>query len=388
MNIGIISFWDDQSNYGQILQCFALQKFLRNMNHRPFHVKYVEGGGKRQKIANFAYVLFHGYLFDWIKSKRGAKRDDRYVELNRLQAREDEMHPRDFDGFRDRHLTFTRETYRISDLCARPPEADCYICGSDQIWAYPDAGYMLDFGPRGVKRIAYAASMGGNALADRIQRSRFARRLKRLDIVSLRENDGVEVCREAGRKDAFLAPDPVFLLPAEEYRSIAKRGSADGEYVLVYLLGNEIDVDVREIFSFARSRGLDVKYVTSKGRFDEFPKTYPSIEEWLGLMDAAKYVVTNSFHGMALSIILNKDFAVLPLSGERASMNSRITTTLEHYGLSERMEWERTRDSFDGERIDYSAINLKLRRQREHYKELFAKWLGEAEGGDSPKEAE
>ena len=225
-------------------------------------------------------------------------------------------------------------------------------------------------------------------MADRIQRSRFARRLKRLDIVSLREKDGVEVCREAGRKDAFLAPDPVFLLPAEEYRSIAKRGSADGEYVLVYLLGNEIDVDVREIFSFARSRGLDVKYVTSKGRFDEFPKTYPSIEEWLGLMDAAKYVVTNSFHGMALSIILNKDFAVLPLSGERASMNSRITTTLEHYGLSERMEWEKTRDSFDGERIDYSAINLKLRRQREHYKELFAKWLGGAEGGDSPKEAE
>ena len=136
--------------------------------------------------------------------KGGAKRDDRYAELNRLQAREDEMHPRDFDGFRDRHLTFTRETYRISDLCARPPEADCYICGSDQIWAYPDAGYMLDFGPRGVRRIAYAASMGGNDLADRIQRSRFARRLKRLDIVSLREKDGVEVCREAGRKDAFL----------------------------------------------------------------------------------------------------------------------------------------------------------------------------------------
>ena len=40
MKIGIITFWQSNDNYGQALQCFALQKQLISMGHTPFLIKY------------------------------------------------------------------------------------------------------------------------------------------------------------------------------------------------------------------------------------------------------------------------------------------------------------------------------------------------------------
>ena len=39
MKIGTITFWDSEENYGQILQCFALVRFLNNLGHNAVLVK-------------------------------------------------------------------------------------------------------------------------------------------------------------------------------------------------------------------------------------------------------------------------------------------------------------------------------------------------------------
>ena len=40
MRIGIMTYWSSKENYGQLLQCFALQQFLKKMGHSPFLIKY------------------------------------------------------------------------------------------------------------------------------------------------------------------------------------------------------------------------------------------------------------------------------------------------------------------------------------------------------------
>lgn len=40
MKIGILTFWWSEDNYGQQLQAYALQKYLRNAGHDAFLIRY------------------------------------------------------------------------------------------------------------------------------------------------------------------------------------------------------------------------------------------------------------------------------------------------------------------------------------------------------------
>ena len=170
-------------------------------------------------------------------------------------------------------------------------------------------------------------------------------------------------------------PDPSFLLEAGDYRKITSRLNFPDkdEYILLYLLGNPIDITTEEIFDWAKKNNIGVKYVTAQGRTDEFPKIYPNVDEWMGLIDNAKYVITNSFHGMAMSIIFNKRFMVIPVSGSFSRMNGRIFDTLKHFDLNDRIY----KDSFDSitSYIDYSRVNSILESDRATIKKYFKEWL-------------
>ena len=82
---------------------------------------------------------------------------------------------------------------------------------------------------------------------------------------------------------------------------------------------------------------MEVKYVSSQGRVDSFKKEYPTIEDWIQLIENAKYVITNSFHGMAFSIIMNAPFIVIPLAGSFVRMNGRIYDILSMLKLKSRI---------------------------------------------------
>ena len=40
MKIGIMTFWWSNDNYGQLLQCYALQKYLRDLGHDAYLIRY------------------------------------------------------------------------------------------------------------------------------------------------------------------------------------------------------------------------------------------------------------------------------------------------------------------------------------------------------------
>lgn len=329
MKIGVITFSESKDNYGQLLQCYAMQEYLRKKGHEPFLIRYHDTpivnntGFKAKKI--FTYLCkFPQYLSWFINQRKIRKQNNDYESKANFEKR-------DFAGFLNRHIDCTK-IYTAREIHDNPPKADAYICGSDQIWAGDDA-YYLSFAPESSQKIAYAPSLGGLNTFSGEKEKRMHFLINRLNKVGMREQSGVDTCKRLGRKDAVKVVDPTLLLNSEDYLKIAAEPAISKPYAFVYLLGNPIDVDIETIFSECKRRGLDVIYVASQGRSDKMAKSDPTIEEWLGLMSKADLVITNSFHCTVFALQFHRDFISIPLSGGFGRMNTRIEELLNESGL-------------------------------------------------------
>lgn len=357
MKIGILTFWNTPDNYGQMLQCYALQTFLCSQGHDTFLVrtgkewqpasgfvpqlkdKLRSASRLRQypayfvgkTINNLAYLLTHGHLKQY------------KVE-------------RDFDTFRKDYLHCSEKTYSLEELKQNPPVADCFIVGSDQIWNTRDGIYFLSWANDNVRKIAYAASFGG-LKGDQEFYDLIRPWLKRFDWISVREQSGIEICKNSGRNDAQLVCDPTLLLTQDDYARLATapKGHPKRKYIFVYLLGTRTRISIKDVYAYAKSKDMDVVYVGSQGVVDKFPRLEPNVQEWLWYVQHAEMVFTNSFHGTVFSLIFQRPFMNFLVYGAAVRMNDRINTILGHLGLKERV--------FEGElekieqKIDYARVN-------------------------------
>ena len=254
-----------------------------------------------------------------------------FVEVKRLE----EEHPRGFEEFRKKH--FNIEYY--TDLVKNPPIADLYVAGSDQIWGWFGDGNYLNFGSQdSVKRISIASSFGGEQPKSPEEWSKLSNYLQAFDLVTVREPDGVETCCEAGCHNVHLIPDPTLLFKQSYYEKyIDDTLTPKKQFILLYLLGNTTKIIIDDIYNYALQNDLDVVYVVSQGRIDSYDKVYPTVSQWLSLIKNARYVITNSFHGMAFSIIFHKQFLIYPLAYPFERMNGRVFNLTEKYGLNSRL---------------------------------------------------
>lgn len=370
MNIGIITFWNSEDNYGQILQSYALQRFLIKKGHDAFLIRYTPVNKKRN-ILGYITALYKALklmLFNINELKL-------FLELTRIKknrVQENRDHPRGFSIFKKKNIIYTSVVYDQYELYNTPPVADVYIAGSDQIWSGLDSCFYLQFVPVGKKCIAYAPSFGGKKYSEKSKKI-LKHYLDKFSVLTMREDDGVEICKSVGRNDVSLVPDPTLLLSLKDYTSISTVYDSEKDYLLLYLLGNKMDFNVAEVYTWAKNHQMEVKYVASQGRIDDYEKIYPNIDEWLGLIQNAKYVVTNSFHGSVFSIIMNKPFLSIPLIGGFSRMNSRIENLLSTFNLTNRIY----KDSIDVLLlpIDYAVINDILSESIECISSDFDKWL-------------
>lgn len=371
MKIAQLTFWHSEDNYGQILQCYALQCYLKQLGHDVFLIRHssaAEQKGIVVRILNF--FLKNIWRPSYYTNKRKLKK---YAELAQIAQADVLRHPRGFKDFKSKYISST-DILSFDKIQIAPPFADAYIAGSDQVWGGPSEYFHMRFAPKGTLRLSYAASGVPAKLSDK-----YVRYLKDCDVVTLREQSAVNTCKAAGIKDAMLVPDPTFLLSSDKYRNLYQSEPVEipkKKYLFMYLLGNEMDFDIQSTFNWAQDNGLDVKYVASSGRADDFPKIYPTIPEWLALIDNAEYVVTNSFHGMAFCIIFNKKFKVIPLADKFVFMNTRLSTILGKFNLSERL-YTGTMHSI-GVPIDYSRVNAILNKESEEISECFVRWLSQS----------
>lgn len=379
MKIGIVSLygwlkiWD---NYGTILQNYALQTFLRRHGHETFWIRTRAGELHTQRPAmsvKRAIALTRELAAAAVRPFRGKSWQSRIDAFNAA-------HPRHFDRFLATHVPHTALEYTPENLRDRPPAADAFIVGSDQVWRDVTPVNFLGFGPSSVRRIAYAVSAPWPTLsAEWMTRAHDA--IVPIQFVSVRERDGLEVCARLGRKDAVQTVDPTLLLDREDYLQLVASDSENvspaSPFVLAYFVNVKklSEVPWNATCEFAASLGAELRVVPLQGTELVIPKDYlvtPSPAQWINAFDKAKCVLTNSFHGALFAVIMRKPFLVLLQTGGSEAQNCRFFSALEPLGLANRVvdssTWSRwsSRDLTElmGRDIDWKAVESALGEMR------------------------
>jgi len=351
MKVGIITF-HRALNYGALLQTYALQKVLENNDVDVQVIDYRNS------------IIENMYYYKSFSERRTIKEKVKYL----LQAKE-ELAKRDrFEEFRTNKLRLTKKPYiNDSDLSEISDYFDYYITGSDQVWNYRahkfDKSYFLKFVSQNKKKKSYAASFGISTLeSEYVDEYRSA--LADFEICSVREKEGVQIVEETLGLRARVDIDPTLLLTKEQWKSESSYLHEEN-YILLYCF--ELTPSMKKFTEeLSAGTGLEVRYfgqsfrsplkVKCKGIKNAGPL------EFVKSFIEAKYVVTNSFHGAAFSINLNKEFFVeLLVKGK--DVNSRIRNIIRLTGLGHRYIVE-NKALQDYEEINWSEVNRILDNER------------------------
>ena len=349
MKVGIITFhWG--TNYGGVLQAYALQSFLESIGHEVSIINY-----NPKTMQDSLLLCFKSRKFQNIK---------RNIELYRKEQ--------NFIPFRKMYLNMTERYFTLEELQLNAPKLDVYVAGSDQIWnpyiikSYGKP-YFLNFGQINVKRISYAPSFGCQEYPKE-ELKILSSELKRFDSISYREDTGKDILVSAGYSNSTWMPDPTLLLPKKEYQKSCTPIGHKKAFSFFYIL-QENQILINSLVEQVKNNGeLDVISNT----FKAFNKL--SIEDWLGYIKEAEYVVTNSFHGVVFSIIFQKPFVVVPIEGRLKGMNDRIITLLSKFDLLNRLLVDEDKlNKVLNETIDWESTIEILNK----YKELAKKYFDE-----------
>ncbi len=365
MKIGVVTYWYGNSNYGMMMQCWALQKYLKQLGHDPYVIRFA----KKAQEGMVRRTLKYLGIFNMCRRIKCVLDGSEYVESSYNNSL------RKFEEFRQTHINLSINKYStISELQNNPPIADCYITGSDQVWSQllnddNNTAYFLNFGSNSIKRIAYAPSFSMKKYPDNLQ-ERLSTMLKKLDYISAREYDGVKICELLGFA-AKKVLDPTLLLEKQDYLELCKKIPApDTDCIFIYSLNISDPEDIRwtELQSFASNRNYQVivtpadGYITGGEIFvNSVTYCYSTIEKWIALIRDAKLIVTSSFHGIVLSIILERPFVYVPLKGQLSSGNNRVLDLLKDLNLESRILSEsRSYSKISKSIIDWNLVKKHL----------------------------
>lgn len=334
------------NNYGALLQTFALSKYLNNQEGIDCQViQYY-----RPNADNSWVILKHPRTF------RGVLKII-YTLFNLRLIRSSKRKNSKMKAFMKSYIPFTTTSWHTPDSIRKnPPEADAYICGSDQIWnmKYMFEGktiYFLDFVKKG-KRIAYAPSIADPWKPEHIELLRPY--LEKFDTISIREKGNLEQVRKIYPK-ATVVIDPVFLLNKNDWQSFLKTELCPSEpYIFCYFLSVS-DLSVKTVKRLRELTGLKVVHLNLNA-LDKFNSDQvirvADPRDFVGLISRASLICTNSFHCSAFSTIFQKDFIFVP----KNMANERVLNLQEVFGLGNRcISDERLKLlSLDDLNIDYA----------------------------------
>ena len=373
MKIGVLTFWHGMSNYGQILQCWAMQQHLKRQGHEPFVIRYVPSNYTSPQKRLLKKVL----CVNHIRLAKDYFFDRKAYLLKQSNQRNDRK--RKFDEFREQHLDLSDCIYYdIHQIQKNPPVADAYVVGSDQVWAQMldsinSRAYFLDFGKSETKRIAYAPSFVVKEYPA-AYREELKSLLQRFDAVSAREYSGVEICKSVGI-EATKVLDPTFLINREDYLDLIGEPIERKKQIFIYSLNISSPEQIRwkELKQYAKEKGLKITVTPSQGYFagdelfgNEVEYLYATPQQWLKTIAESELVVTPSFHGVVLSIILGTPFVYVPLKGAHESGNLRILDLLEDLSLNNRVLGDNQQyESIVSEKIDWESISKSLMNYKE-----------------------
>lgn len=340
MKIGIIT-QPLHSNYGGFLQNYALQQVLKGMGHEVWTIDY----GKFTWINwldNAWRVLAHKML--------GHKAHFAITppEKDKIEA--------PLRRFAEKNIQLTvPRCKRFNKKVIRKYGFDALIVGSDQVWrpmynCYIEDCFLSFVSQMNLKRVAYAASFGTDKWEfTQQQTEQCAVLAKKFDGISVREKSGITLCNQYLGVNAIQVLDPTLLMKFQDYINLCSHISKREPFVFAYIL-DENEEKLKSIADFAERRGLPY-FIKGAGNTVSDNDT---IELWLSCFRDAAFVVTDSFHGTAFSIIFNKDFYVF---GNEKRGNSRFDSLLETFNLKDRMVNNALPKNIES--VDWEDVNKK-----------------------------
>lgn len=331
--IGILTF-HCSDNFGAMLQAYGLRTYLRTirkvdaaiinysppyMTGRHWYVPYVPFTGSN----GFSRCLKNA-LAGWRRHKNMGR--DFFRQRSNMRR------------FRRHFLTWNNWP-AFFDWQLRFVPCRCYVVGSDQIWN-PDItlglrrAYFGAFpGLRKKRVVAYAASLGSKALPNQYDQQ-FASLLSHVDAVSVREASAIPYLQSFRSDPVVEVLDPVFLLGREKWQCL-ERLPARNAFILLYVTENDSS-SYEYARRLSREKGLPVVQLKAAkwGADGEFDVDYTAgPAEFLGYIHQADYVVTNSFHAVAFSIIYQKQF----MAFLHSTLGTRVRNVLQIHNLESRI---------------------------------------------------
>ena len=307
MKIGILTF-HEASNFGALLQSYALQQALLKLGAEPQFVNI------RRKAQGQAPVV-----------SPFAKR------IQDMKEKRDSL----FRAFQEKYLKQSPLFEMNDDIDSA---FDAFIAGSDQVWnlSIPevDARYFLPFA-KPEKRFSYAASFGSSSVPES-SREWISKQLSLFKEITVREENGKALVKNLTGKDAKVCVDPVFLLDRDQWKAIADadKEASEQSYLLLFLLQYD-PAFVQMAQQAAKDKNLALKVVTAgfmpQLGFDAWTNT--SVNRWVSLISNTEHVYSDSFHAMAFSLMFGRKLNRKPLGGDLAKRNGRTEELLALMGL-------------------------------------------------------
>lgn len=345
-------------NYGSSLQAYATKTIIESLGYsckliaRKSLIK-----GRDVRIGKLLTILIRTIVHFNLRTLK-AYNDSYKKDLNSESVRK-------FVTFEMEYLKPQKLSWRSIKRLAK--ESTACVAGSDQLWdptsLYVDPIYYLRFCEY-EKRISFATSLGHDVISKENVR-KIKKYITEIRSISVREESSVKFIKNLCNKDVRQLVDPTLLISGSSWREKFDIKGEKENYILAYFLDypsskaldiltklrNELDCEV-----------VAIPYVFADGNYAQKNISAGPIE-FLSLVNSAKFVVTDSFHGMAFSINFHIPFYVFNRNyGSAHSQNCRILSLINKLELQGRYEPDRLCNTFMN--VGYSKVERILEEER------------------------
>lgn len=340
MKVALLTF-SKEINYGAELQCFALKKTIEKLGHEVVVIDI--------QLEPLKYSKFNSFIHS----------PEKFL----------------FASFWNKHIKdYTRKYTCEQDILTDPPQADVYIVGSDQVWnpeitaRLAPLVYFFNFVKEEKRRIAYAASFGFDIWHDEILKPEVQKLIQKFAAVSVREKDGIDICRDTFGIDAVNVCDPTQLLTTSDYEcicgSFSEKKKTKNILYWKQLRNNQVEDVVCDFADSIKRKVLKMCDLRMSKRCINRP--FVSMKNWLNHIRYSDFIISDSFHCLSFCLIFQKPFVIIYDLNTRGN---RITGLLNLLGLQNRIvssadELRKKLPTIFNEEIDYSSVSQILKEKR------------------------
>lgn len=343
-NVGIITLYYKNDNYGGVAQAYALNRYINNIGYSCEMISYDK---KKSNLKLDREKKDLSLLLKKIRRKANRilkapieEYQNKKVE-NLLKIRSDKL-----EAFRE--SIPHSQVYTLNNINSVENKYDIFITGSDQCWkpGLIDDAMVFNVVKNKKNIFSYASSIATDEFSEEYKRY-MINSLKKYKNISVREESSKENLKKILNRDVEWVADPTLLLNVDEWNEVTSERIVNGDYIFSYILGDSIN-QRKKIKEFAKrkkmklvtiphiKKGCEFSYKLEDYKFGDIQMLDLSFGDFLSLIKNATYIITDSFHAICFSYIFRRNFYVLERKSFK-SMNNRIVSMLNLLNLQERL---------------------------------------------------